>query len=285
MRLRLGEKDDDDLRGSHGRVASDVRASAAVEEAAEEGGDAMAVVRLVRLGGALIGAVVARDARDGLGRGRRGLDIGKARLVVQCGCEGHLVRAALLALPGGQHVVGVLRLLRGRGRDGLLPEPEEASARWLLLAERRARGVGGGTRTRRRRRRVLLLLGRADLLAGDLDGVWLRVDSDGAGGVERVRSGTKLGGLDAGLGDGGSAGAGCNGRDDELLLFERGEGRMLNAAGSGSSEEETESTLGRVIVGIIDWGHRSDSISISTSTSMMTRVDKYGCGCGSGYGR
>jgi hypothetical protein len=43
-----------------------------------------------------------------------------------------------------------------------------------------------------------------------------------------------------------------------LLFFEGRQGRMLNAAGSGS-KEEAESTLGRVIVivRIIDWGYRS----------------------------
>jgi hypothetical protein len=91
---------------------------------------------VVGLSGALIAAVVARDTRDRLGGGLLLLDKRETRLVVERGCNGHLMRAALLLLPCGPDVVIVLLLFRGRlfDGDGLLPEAEEAPAgRNLLL--------------------------------------------------------------------------------------------------------------------------------------------------------
>ena len=65
-----------------------------------------------------------------------------------------------------------------------------------------------------------------------------------------MRSGTNEGRLGARLWDGRSARASCG--DDGLFLFKGWQGMMLDAAGSGS-KEEAESTLRRVIVGILDW--------------------------------
>ena len=50
-------------------------------------------------------------------------------------------------------------------------------------------------------------------------------------------------------------------------LFEGRQGRMLDAAGSGS-KEEAEGTLRRVIVCIIDWGYRSVKDRDRMSTGM-----------------
>jgi len=102
------------------------------------------------------------------------------------------------------------------------------------------------------------LLGRSDLLAGHFNDMWLRVYTGGAGDVERMGSRTKwagVGGVGAGLRNSSSTGARC-GNHGEILFFEGRQGRMLDAAGSGS-KEEAKSTLGRVIVRVIDWGYRS----------------------------
>jgi hypothetical protein len=65
---------------------------------------------------------------------------------------------------------------------------------------------------------LLLLLGGSDLLAGDLDGMWLRVDTGRARGVEEMESRTKRGGvggvgagvdLSLSLRDSSSTGASC----------------------------------------------------------------------------
>ena len=258
------------------RGSPHVLADAAVEEAAEERGEAAAVVGVgavrvgvgVGIGGARVAAAVARDARDGLGG--RGLDKGEAGLVVERGGEGHLARAALLPVPRGEEVVLVVVLVGGGGGDGLLPEPEEAAARRLLLAgggTREVEGARGGTRGAG---------GAADLLAGDFDDVWLRVGAGGAGGVEGVRGGPYEGGgkgggrEHTGLWHGGSTRAGGDcGNDWELLFLERWEeGRMLDAA-RGGRKEEAESTLGRrmlMIAGILDWGYRSEMDSHVVST-------------------
>jgi hypothetical protein len=206
------------------------------------------------LGGAVVTAV-GWDAGDrlGTGFGRRGLDKCKARLVVQGSRNGHLARAALLLLPGGPNVVD---LLRGRFFDGdcLLPEAEETPARDLLLADGDAHYVGAAKRGTRGLR-------GGDLFAGDLDGMWLRVDAGGARRVEGMRGRRKLGGLELGPGlvsDGRSAGASC--RHYRELLFEGREGRMLDPAGGGS-KEEAESPLGRVIMmmmRVLDRGYRSE---------------------------
>ena len=97
-----------------------------MEEAAEERRHAVAVVRL---DGALVAAVVAGNARDGLGR----LDVREARLVVKRGGNRHLARAALLLLPSGQRVVGFCGHRVLFDSDGLLPQTEETAARHLLL--------------------------------------------------------------------------------------------------------------------------------------------------------
>jgi hypothetical protein len=247
------------LRRSRRRGSSDVlRGShSAMEETAEERRHAVAiVVAVVGLGGALVAAVVARDARDGL-RGGLLLHVRETRLVVERSRNGHLMGAALLLLPCGPDVVDLLWLFRGLLFDGegVLPEAEEAPARRDLLRARRVVDNVGGAQ--RGTRGGLLRLRGADLLAGDLDNVWMRVDAGRTGGEERMGSRTKRGGLGAGLGNSSSTGASC-GHNGEFL-FEGRQGRMLDTAGSGS-KEEAESTLGRVImiVGIVDWGYRSE---------------------------
>ena len=107
----------------------------AVEEAAEEGRHPVAImVAVFGLGGALVAAVVAGDARERLG-GRHPLDVRETRLIVKGSRNGHLLRAALLLLPCGPDIVDLLLLLHGRllDGDGLLPEAEEASTRRDLL--------------------------------------------------------------------------------------------------------------------------------------------------------
>ena len=128
------------LRRSRRRGSSHVLrgTDSAVEEAAEERRHAVAImVAVVGLGGALVAAVVARDARERLGRGHP-LDVRETRLIVKGSGHGHLLRATLLLLPCGPDIVDLLLLLRGRLLDGngVLPEAEEASTRrYLLRAE------------------------------------------------------------------------------------------------------------------------------------------------------
>ena len=112
------------------------------------------------------------------------------------------------------------------------------------------------------------MLGGAHLLARDLHGMWLRVDAGRAGDEERMGSRTKWGrvGADLSLRDSSSAGTSC--RYYGEFLFEGRQGRMLDAAGSGS-KEEAESTLRRVIVCIIDWGYRSVMDRDIMSTGMQ----------------
>ena len=114
----------------------------AMEETAEERRHAVAiVVMVVSLGGALVAAVVARDARDGLGRGLL-LNVRETRLVVHRSGNGHLVRAALLLFPSGPDIVDLL-LGRFLNSNSLLPETEEApTRRHLLRAERDVHRVG-----------------------------------------------------------------------------------------------------------------------------------------------
>ena len=104
-----------------------------MEEAAEERRHAVAIM-VVGLSGALVAAVIARDARDWLGGGLL-LNVRETRLVVEGGGNGHLMRAALLLLPCDPDVVDLLLLFRGRlfDGDGLLPEAEEAPPRRELL--------------------------------------------------------------------------------------------------------------------------------------------------------
>jgi hypothetical protein len=226
-----------------------------VEEGAEEGRDAVAIVLGLgvsfSLGGAVVvaRAVVARDARDGL-RGL-GLDIGKARLVVQRSRDRHLARAALLLGPRGPDVIRSRLLLLLLDGDGLLPEAEEAPAGDLLLAD----GVGvaeRGTRGTRGGGWALVLLGGANLLTGDFDGVRLGVYAGGAGSVERMESGTNGGGLGVrpSLWDGRSTGT-CGGHQRLIFLLERGQGRMLDPGGS-SREEEAKGPLRRVLMRIVN---------------------------------
>jgi len=74
-------------------------------------------------------------------------------------------------------------------------------------------------------------------------------------------------GAGVGVGNSGSTRTSC--RYYGQFLFEGRQGRMLDTAGSGS-KEETESTLGRVIVGIVDWGYRSE-----IDRAMSTGVSDY----------
>ena len=75
----------------------------------------------------------------------------------------------------------------------------------------------------------------------------------------------------AGLGDSSSTGASC-GYYGEFLCEGR-QGSMLDAAGSGS-KEEAESTLGRVIMRVIDWGYRS----VIDKDMISTGVEDYAIG-------
>ena len=239
-----------------------------MEETAEECRHAVAImVMVVGLSGALVAAVIARDARDWLSGGLL-LDIRETRLVIEGGGNGHLVRAALLLLPCGPDIVDLL-LFRGRpfDGDGLLPEAEEAPPRrGLLRAEGDTHRVGaaqGGAGGQR----LLLLLGGAHLLAGDLNDMWLRVDAGRAGDEEGMGSRTKCGGVgaDLRLRNSSSTGTSCGYYGE--FLFEGRQGRMLDTAGSGS-KEEAESTLRRVIVRVIDWGYRSVMDRDMMSTGM-----------------
>ena len=127
-----------------------------MEETAEERRHAMAImVVVVSLGGALV-AIVARDARDRLGRGLL-LNVRETRLVVEGSGNGHLLRAALLLFPCGPDIVNLLlgRLLDG---NGLLPETEEApTRRHLLRSERDVHRVGARQRATCGGSRLLLL--------------------------------------------------------------------------------------------------------------------------------
>ena len=87
-----------------------------MEEAAEERRHAVAiVVMVVGLGGVLVPAVIARDARDWLSGGLL-LNIRETRLVVEGGGNGHLMRAALLLLPCDLHDMW-LRVETGRAGE------------------------------------------------------------------------------------------------------------------------------------------------------------------------
>ena len=103
-----------------------------MEEAADERRHAVAIViMVVGLGGALVAAVVARDARDRLGRGLL-LNVRETRLVVEGSGNGHLLRAALLLFPCGPDIINLL-LRRFLDGYGLLPEAEESPTRRHLL--------------------------------------------------------------------------------------------------------------------------------------------------------
>lgn len=96
--------------------------------------------------------------------------------------------------------------------------------------------------------------------------MWLRVDAGDARGEERMGSSAYWGRQGTSLGDSGSTGASCGYYGQ--FLFEGRQGRMLDAAGSGS-KEEAKSTLGRVIMRVIEWGYRSviDKDMISTGVA------------------
>ena len=120
-----------------------------MEEAAEERRHAVAiVVVVVGLGGAFVAAVVARDARDGLGGGQL-VNVRETWLVVKRSRNSHLVRAALLFLPCCPDIIDLLLLFRSHPFDGggLLPEAEEAPARrHLLWARHEAHNIGATER-------------------------------------------------------------------------------------------------------------------------------------------